>query len=191
MKETFESLFNLRIKREGSQELLDYIRQSDFFEAPASTKFHSAFKGGLVHHSLNVYDQLGAFFDGKNNDDKRMESIAICGLLHDLCKTNYYKIEMRNVKNQLGVWVKVPYYTVDDQEPYGHGEKSVYIITQFMKLTPEEAYAIRWHMGGFDEAVAGGSQAISAAYYKYPLAVLLHMADMAATFIDEKLPNQE
>ena len=75
------------------------------------------------------------------------ETIALISLLHDICKVNFYKTDYRNAKNDQGVWEKVPYYTIDDTLPYGHGEKSVYIITGFMRLTREEAFAIRFHMG--------------------------------------------
>lgn len=112
-------------------------------------------------------------------------SIIVCGLGHDLCKANFYKVETRNAKNEAGEWVQVPYYTVDDQLPYGHGEKSVYILSRFIELTEAEAMAIRWHMGGFDDAVKGGSYALSRVFEKYPLALALHIADMQATYWDE------
>ena len=114
-----------------------------------------------------------------------LESITICALLHDLCKVNFYTIEMRNVKEN-GVWVQKPYYTVTDTLPYGHGEKSVYIISGFMKLTREEAMIINWHMGGFDERVKGGSYAIKNAFTMYPNAVLFHVSDMEASYLDEE-----
>ena len=113
------------------------------------------------------------------------ETIAVCGLLHDICKANFYGVEMRNRKNDKGQWEQYPFYIVNDQLPYGHGEKSVYIINGFMKLTREEAMAIRWHMGGFDESVKGGSHAMSDAFSQFPLAVLLHVADLQATYLDE------
>lgn len=117
---------------------------------------------------------------------QREESIAICALLHDLCKANFYKVSTRNVKNeQTGKWEKAPFYQVEDQFPYGHGEKSVFLIERFIRLSTEEAVAIRWHMGGYDEAVKGGSYAQSAAFDKYPLALALHLADMQATHMDE------
>lgn len=110
----------------------------------------------------------------------------ICALLHDLCKANYYKLGTRNVKNEsTGQWEKAPYYSVEDLFPYGHGEKSVFLIERFMKLHVEEAVAIRWHMGGFDDAARGGSFAISEAYDKYPLAIKLHIADLTATYLME------
>ncbi|SCJ34752.1 Uncharacterised protein [Anaerotruncus sp. 2789STDY5834896] len=106
--------------------------------------------------------------------------------MHDLCKANFYKVSTRNVKNeQTGKWEKAPFYQVEDQFPYGHGEKSVFLIERFIRLSTEEAVAIRWHMGGYDEAVKGGSYAQSAAFDKYPLALALHLADMQATHMDE------
>jgi hypothetical protein len=113
------------------------------------------------------------------------ESIAICGLLHDVCKANFYKPETRNRKNSHGKWEAYKAYAIDDQLPFGHGEKSVYIINSFMKLTREEAMAIRWHMGAFDDAVKGGCNALSKAFSLYPLAVMLHTADLQATYLDE------
>lgn len=163
------------IKRPGADNLLNWLEKSDFFTAPASTRFHGNFVGGLVVHSVNVYNRLAC-----DDEEKR----AVCGLLHDLCKVGFYTIEMRNVKKN-GLWEKVPFYTVKDQFPYGHGEKSVYIINKFMKLTDEEAFAIRWHMGGFDDSVKGGSYCLNGAFEKYPLALQLNIADTQATYIDE------
>ena len=183
-REEFLSIFRQHVARPGADRLLDWLdNKTDFFTCPASTRFHGACEGGLCMHSLNVYHALhDSFF--KEGDSE--ESFAICALLHDLCKANYYKVSTRNVKNDAtGQWEKVPYYTVEDQFPYGHGEKSVFLIERFMRLKTEEAVAIRWHMGGFDDAVRGGSFAISAAFEKYPLALLLHLADMQATYLDE------
>ena len=134
-------------------------------------------------HSLNVYHALhNSFF----TEGESEESYAICALLHDLCKANYYKLGTRNVKNETtGQWEKAPFYSVEDLFPYGHGEKSVFLIERFMKLKVEEAVAIRWHMGGFDDAARGGCFAISEAYDKYPLAVKLHIADLQATYLME------
>ena len=158
---------------------------ADFFSAPASTRFHGACDGGLCAHSLNVYRVLhGTFF---TPDEDSEETFAICALLHDLCKANFYKKGTRNVKNEAtGQWEKVPSYSVEDMFPYGHGEKSVFLIERFMKLKVEEAVAIRWHMGGFDDAVRGGSFALSGAFEKYPLAVKLHIADLEATYLLEQ-----
>lgn len=159
--------------------------ENRFFTAPASTKYHGACEGGLLLHSLNVYKTLREryFEEGKDSE----ESFAICALLHDLCKAQFYKVSTRNVKNDVtGQWEKVPYYTVEDAFPYGHGEKSVFLIERFMRLKTSEAMAIRWHMGGFDDSARGGSFAISLAYEKYPLAVKLHLADLESTYLKEK-----
>ena len=106
--------------------------------------------------------------------------------MHDVCKAQFYKVSCRNVKDPAtGKWEPVPYYTIEDEFPFGHGEKSVFLIERFLRLKPSEAVAIRWHMGGFDNAAQGGSMAISQAYERYPLAVKLHMADIEATYLVE------
>lgn len=176
------------IHRVNIDSLEDYLRdETDFYEAPASTRFHGAYGGGLVEHSLAVYDNLRGLY-GIYKDAITpipFESLIIAGLLHDVCKANFYKSGTRNVKDANGIWQTVQTYIIDDQLPLGHGEKSVIILQQFINLTPDEIYAIRWHMGGFDDAgrsYAGG-QSLSAAMSKCPLLVLLHMADLAANFI--------
>lgn len=186
-KETFINIVRDKIKREGVEELIGYLEKSDFFTAPASARFHCDHEGGLCEHSLNVFYRLRKVVldEYGNFDTISEESIAICGLLHDLCKIDFYKVDFRNVKEN-GEWVQKPYYSVDEKLPYGHGEKSVYIINGFIRLTREEAIAINWHMGGFDARVQGGSgSAISESYRRFPLAVWLHMSDLTATYIDE------
>ena len=183
-KEQFMETYREHIRREGADRLLAWLEKSDFFAAPASTRFHGSHAGGLCRHSLGVHERLTQLVE-----DERIspETMAICGLLHDLCKVDFYRESTRNVKNEkTGQWEKQPFYLVEDSLPYGHGEKSVYIISGFMKLSREEAMAIRWHMGGFDEAVRGGSLALSGAWERYPLGVLLHAADLLATYIDEE-----
>ncbi len=182
-KDKFIKAYNEAITRQGAKELLAWITdKTDFFKAPASSKFHNAFEGGLAEHSLNVYN---AMIDRYNNG-KPDESFAIAALLHDLCKAEFYKVSQRNVKNETtGQWEKVNYYTIDDKFPFGHGEKSVFLIERFMRLKIDEAIAIRWHMGGFDDAARGGSFAINGAFEKYPLAVKLHIADIEATYLIE------
>ena len=188
IKKEFTEIYTSNITRDGSKELLEYLNKSDFFNAPASTQFHSAYEGGLAEHSINVYKRFKQSIMSEYGEDYQdkisEESIAICGLLHDLCKIDTFKIEMRNKKVD-GNWVQVPFYTVEDGLPYGHGEKSVYIISGFIKLTREEAMIIDWHMGGFDARVRGGAYGLSDAYYKYPTAVLFHTCDMIATYLDE------
>lgn len=187
LKSEFISLYNEKITRPGAKELLSYLEGTDFFTAPASTRYHLARSGGLVEHSINVFKRLSALCanEAQASGGKftaTEESAAVCGLLHDVCKANFYTVEMRNKKNAAGAWEQVPYYSINDTLPYGHGEKSVYIISAYMKLSREEAMAIRWHMGAWNE---GESNNASNAFGKYPLALLCHIADMEATFIDE------
>ncbi|MBQ3502461.1 MAG: hydrolase [Clostridia bacterium] len=188
-QERFIQIFNENIKREGADNLLDWLINSDFFTAPASSKFHSAYEGGLCEHSLKVFDRYIKLLKMEYGEDFSkqisLESVAIIALLHDVCKVDFYKTDYRNVKVD-GQWVQVPYYTVEDKLPYGHGEKSVYIVGSFIKLTREEAMAINWHAGGFDDRVRGGSYGMAEAYYKFPNAMIFHMADMMATYLDEE-----
>ncbi len=187
-KDDFIAIYEQNIRREGSAALLDYLKKSDFFTAPASSRFHLAEESGLVRHSLNVYFRLKELVENEAKPWAEKigdESVAICGLLHDVCKISTYKIDYRNQKQADGSWAQVPYYTIDDALPYGHGEKSVYIINGFMRLTREEAIAINWHMGSFDERNSHGGKVMAAAYEKYPLAVLTHAADLMASYLDE------
>lgn len=189
-KEEFLEIFYENIERDGSEKILDWLERSDFFTAPASSRTHSAFEGGLCFHSVCAYKRFVRLLQneyGNNWQDKvSPESVAIIALLHDVCKVNFYVTEMRNVKED-GQWVQKPFYKVEDTLPYGHGEKSVYIISSFMKLTREEAMAINWHMGGFDDrAKFSGSASMKNAFLKYPVALLFHMADMQTTYLDEE-----
>lgn len=189
-KERFLDIYNTHVTREGADKLLDYLdsRASDFFTAPASARYHSSFEGGLLKHSLNVYDCLAAYLErprvketyGLDPDE---ESVAIVALLHDLCKVNVYKPGTRNVKDEHGVWQQVPTYEFDDKLPYGHGEKSVYIITGFMRLTREEAFAIRYHMGFSNN---DDPRNVGKSFEQFPLAFALSVADMEATYFLEK-----
>lgn len=184
-KDEFIKIYNEEIKRDGSADLLNWMLKTDFFDAPASTKYHCACAQGLVRHSLSVYNVIMKKHFNELEDSR--ESFAICALLHDLCKAEFYKVSTRNVKNEkTGVWEKQPYYMVEDSFPYGHGEKSVFLIERFMRLKTSEAMAIRWHMGGFDDSVKGGNFSISIAYDKYPTALKLHLADLESTYLCEK-----
>lgn len=195
MKDRFVELYQQLITRPGADKLLAWLETTDFFEAPASTRFHLSRPGGLVEHSIHVYHRLHDLLvserQNRENEpfielsDSEEETIAICGLLHDICKANFYAVEMRNRKNEQGQWEKYPFYVVNDQLPYGHGEKSVYIISGFMKLTREEAMAIRWHMGFSDNDFRAGGFSVGIAFEKFPLALLTHMADLQATYLDE------
>lgn len=184
-KQEFIEIYNKYITRKGADKLLEWIEKTDFFTAPASTKYHGACECGLVMHSLNVYRVLRERYFEEGTDNE--ESFALCALLHDFCKANFYTVSTRNQKDpKTGEWKQVPYYAVDDKFPYGHGEKSVFLIERYVKLSLEEAMAIRWHMGGFDDSVKGGSFALSKAFGDYPLAVKLHLSDLEATYLLEK-----
>ncbi len=191
------------VNREGIEKVVEYLeneKMSDFFTAPASTKYHLACAGGLARHSLNVYYRLLSLVTlqkdtyraiSEEEYAKMQDSIILVALLHDVCKTNFYKPGSRNAKNEkTGQWEKVPCYTIQNDLPMGHGEKSMYIVSSFIKLTREEAIAIRWHMGPYDEAAKGGSYDIGAAFEKYPLAAMLHAADMLAANLDEATAPQ-
>jgi len=187
-KKRFLQVANDMIKRPGIENLLKWVEKSDFFMAPASTKYHLAVEGGLCQHSLHVYDRLQKEVVAEYGYESPYsdETIALVSLFHDVCKIGVYKTEMRNVKNQdTGRWEQVPYYTFDDSLPAGHGEKSMYILNSFMHLTREESMAVLWHMGGFDARVKGGDYSCSKAFAMFPLAILLHAADLKATALDE------
>ena len=188
-KEEFIQIYTDNIKRNGADKLLEFLEKSDFFTAPSSTRFHGAYEGGLVQHSVNVYHCLKDYLSrprtkelyGMNYSE---ETIALVALLHDVCKINFYTVEMRNRKNdETGQWEKVPFYTVNDTLPYGHGEKSVYILSGYFygddRLTREEAFAIRYHMGfsGTED-----NYVIGKALEMYPLALALNVADMEASY---------
>ena len=188
-KERFYSIYTEKITRDGADKLLDYLSSPacDFFTAPASTRFHGAYEGGLCEHSLNVYDCLCDYMHRQRVGELyglscSPETLAIVSLLHDVCKTNCYKPSTRNVKDEHGVWQKVPTYEYEDSLPYGHGEKSVYILSGFLRLTREEAFAVRFHMGfsGTEEV-----RLVSDAFEKFPLAFALHTADMEASLFME------
>jgi len=174
---TFEEIYTTYIKREGSAELLRWLKSGDFFTAPGSTRFHDSYAGGLAEHSAKVFYELTRLLNAYQNMKVSAETAAIVSLLHDVCKANCYKVELRNKKNEHGQWIQVPVYTFNEDFAFGgHGSKSVYLIQKFMRLTDEEAVAINCHMG-----VESGNWAVNDAFRAYPLAFLVHTADMAST----------
>ena len=185
-KQEFEHLVDRHIRREGVGQLLQWLGSTDFYTAPASTRFHGAYEGGLVLHSLNAYRRLrdlNVFFNGDEWAYSN-ESVAVVALFHDLCKVRCYKVGSRNVKDEnTGVWKKVPFYKFEEEYPFGgHGSKSVYLVQHFMKLEPHEAAAINCHMGPWDRQDYGNPGEV---YSNNRLAWLLHVADEAATYIDK------
>ncbi len=209
----FEELMG-SIERDGVKELMDYIKnKTDFYTAPASTQFHLACDGGLLQHSLNVYDCLVA--KKESPVWKRIieaipeESLIIMALLHDLCKVNFY---VKGTKNQKTydpekvaaaenwqvkhddkgnfIWETVLRYEIDDTMPLGHGEKSVMLINCFMKLKTPEIFAIRWHMGFSEEK--SQYKAVGDAMEKYPIVLALHEADLEASkLLEDVAGNKE
>lgn len=182
-KESIKSQFYTllkSVKRDSIDLLVKFLEESDFEIAPASTVFHGNYEGGLIEHSLDVYNEAKrlkeAYKDVFTIDD---ESLIIAALLHDLCKVHMYKTEKRNRKNDAGQWEQYDFYIKDEKLAYGgHGSKSVFIAQQFIDLTVEESVAINSHMGSWD-----GNKSVGDAYEMFPLAWLIHVADEAATFL--------
>lgn len=172
-------------RQAGLKRLLEWLDTKDFYTAPASTRYHGAYPGGLVEHSLDVLEfalKFAPFCEAELSE----ESIAVAALFHDLCKVSFYKLDKRRQKvgNE---WKEVEYYTIDEAMNFGgHGSKSVYLISPFIVLKPDEAAAINCHMGFSDCAPGNGVASISRAYEQYPLSWLIHVADEAATYIRKR-----
>lgn len=182
-KETYLSIARRLIHRDGIEDLLEWLEQTDFFSAPASTRFHGNHESGLVLHSLNVFFQLKKLCKEVYYCEASDESIAIVSLFHDLCKVGCYKTEMRWRKNAQNQWEQYPVYAFKEDFAYGgHGSKSVFLVQSFMKLTPEEASAINCHMGQWDSTNYSNPTTV---YERNLLAWLLHVADEAADFVME------
>ena len=192
-----------KVQRDGVDKLMGYIRQSDFYTAPASTRFHLSCAGGLLRHSLNVLDALRGLLvwnpgtsvweyqvAGHAVDAIPDESVIISALLHDICKTAFYSVSTRNVKNkQTGKWEEQPFYTVSDRMPLGHGDKSAMIIKEYMTLTQRELYSVWWHMGAMDTST--DTRTFKTAVEKYPFILALHTADMmASSFMEAESGNK-
>ena len=183
-KEEFLSLCRTSIQRKGLEDLLKWLQEADFFTAPASTRYHGAYPGGLCQHALDVYryaKKLAFLLPTPPSE----ESLAIASLMHDLCKVNMYRMDRKNQKIN-GEWMEVPYYLIEEKYHFGgHGAKSVFLVLQFMKLTTEEAAAINCHMG-FSDGSPSTVRDVSGAYQQFPLAWLIHVADEAATYLLER-----
>ncbi|MGD9642816.1 MAG: HD domain-containing protein [Elusimicrobiales bacterium] len=188
MKDKILTELRVNVTRPGLEKLLDFLTISDFFIAPASTTHHLAVRGGLAAHSWIVYQSL-KHIAKEHITVASASNVAICGLLHDICKVNFYKPDSRNKKVD-GVWQAIPGYAVDDQDPLGHGEKSVIILQRFIGLTKDEALAIRWHMGAWDAEGYMQRQRLSQAIDACPLLRALMLADQFSTyFLETNLPE--
>lgn len=201
-KEKFVALARKYVKRDGLERLLAYLDKSDFYTAPASTKYHLCVDGGLCQHSLNVFERMvqlctlyfkkepsdETVFNGATIDEDgafNMENIAIAALFHDICKAYCYKKDFKNVKVD-GKWEQQEYWKWEEVFPYGHGTKSVFILQQFMRLTIDEALAIRFHMAGREDPLTDNvERQFAQVYEKNKFAYLLHAADDFAAWLDE------
>lgn len=176
---TFKTYCKTLIHRDGFEDLMKWLDGTDFYTAPASTRFHGSYKGGLLQHSINVYHQFQRLLAVYQEIKCSEETAAIISLFHDITKVNFYGVEQRNRKNDDGKWERYDAYTIDEKYCFGgHGAKSVYLVQYFMRLTPEEAAAINAHMGAFADERVGN------VYEQFPVAWLLHVADEAASYID-------
>lgn len=166
--------------------LINFLdNESDFWRAPASTRYHESYEGGLVEHSLKVYERL-LHLNYQHMLNLEEESMAKAALFHDICKANFYRKTTRNRRMEDGQWRRITTYEVEDQLPMGHGEKSVAVLQKHqLPLTEEEMLAIRWHMGGFTEGIDsfGTGQALSNAMAGYTLVPALHIADMMSVWL--------
>ena len=183
--------------RKGIDNVLTKLTELRFFEAPASSRFHLSCKGGLAEHSMNVYNAALMLREQvikvkpELEDQLPLDSIAICTLLHDVCKIDIYKEGILSRKNEEGYWEKYVGYQVDYNMglPIGHGEKSVIMLLSWgLELTPEEMLAIRWHMGPWDLPMqsAEHKESFNAAKAKSPLVSLVQSADGIATGLLER-----
>lgn len=165
-----------QVKRPGMDELMKFLVSSDYFSAPASRGHHLNVPGGLAVHHWGVFR---GFLDIYRSicPDVGMDAIRVCALTHDLCKVNFFKITkdafLANSR---------PEITIVDQEPLGHGEKSVIVLQRYIKLTTDEALAIRWHMGAWDAAGDTARRCLNLALDRCALLRGLMLADQMATF---------
>lgn len=196
IKEQFAELLSAT-KRKGIEQVIDMLEEKGFFEAPASSRFHLSCKGGLAEHSLNVYEAAIMLREQiiikkpELEAQLPLESVAICALLHDVCKTDIYKEGILSRKNDDGYWEKYVGFSVDYNMglPLGHGEKSVIMLLSWgLELTPEEMLAIRWHMSAWDMPMqsAEHKESFNAAKAKTPLVPLIQNADGVASGLLER-----
>ena len=159
---------------------LNWLRDTDFYKAPASTKYHDSQPCGLLKHSLDVCDRIIELSPLPSFEAVKLDNAILCALVHDWCKIGLYKEFMRNVKEN-GQWVQViGYQWTNPKVPLGHGEASQYLASRFFHLSLEETLAIRWHMGPWNVSDDGKSY-LQNADENYPLVLMLQFADQLAT----------
>ena len=189
----------LSTKREGMEKVIEKLEELGFFKAPASTKFHLNYEGGLLEHSMNVCEMALELRELMIRKKKEMhdalpkESVIIAALLHDVCKADVYKPAIKRQKNEKGVWCDVLGYDVDyGNFPLGHGEKSViWLLQNGLKLTTDEIIAIRWHMSAWDLPLQSPEhkESLNAAKAKSPLVSLVQLSDGLASGLFEWEPR--
>lgn len=191
MWETFKDLLK-STNREGIDNLIKWLDESDFKFAPASTKYHNCFRGGLLKHSLDVYYHMYDFKSYIDYFEIPNDTIILTSLLHDVCKVHCYGVDYRNVKNENGEWVRTPYYTWDEATPgFGHGTKSVIVLLNTgLKLSILEQAMIANHMGFSGTTDTKVIAEVSKSFSKYPQGLILHWADETSTFLMESLDLQ-
>ena len=193
-KEQFIELLR-STESQGIEKVIQYLEESGFFSAPASTAFHLNYEGGLMEHSMNVYKMAIAMREPivamkpEMREKLQEKSIIIAALLHDVCKAKIYQKTKKWNMNSQGKWEQKEGYTTDySQMPFGHGEKSVIILLDLgLKMTVDEMVAIRWHMGAWDLSFQSyeAKSNINESGNRYPLLSLIQAADNMATHILE------
>lgn len=183
------------VNREGIEKVIDFLEKSDFFYAPASSLYHGNYEGGLLEHSLNVYNiAMKLYEDFKQLSPEKVanlsvESVIISSLLHDICKCYFYVPKIKSRKNDNNEWEQYIGYEINDQLPLWHGAKSVILLQMIgLQLTVDEMLAIQWHMGAWNNGYTEAStkKSMGDAYSRYPLCLIVHCADSMATFILEE-----
>lgn len=186
-RETFIKIMS-QVNRPGVKELLNWLEGTDFYSAPASTRFHGSYPGGLVEHTLNVAYELRDLVKYYEIEGIPKDSIIIVALAHDFCKINTYEETIVNVppqRTQSGKWEQKQGYKKSEYFKLGHGAKSLSILQDFIKLEDYEKEAIYWHMGAYDISTLSSTNNLYDVFAENKLAFLLHIADMTSTYIIE------
>ena len=182
--------------RENIEYVIEDLESYGFFDAPASARNHFNYPGGLVEHSLNVYDAAMMLREGiirrRPDLEKKLpaDAVVIASLLHDVCKADIYNLVTRKRKNEIGVWEETQEYEVSySRMPVGHGEKSVVMLLRMgLDLEDDEICAIRWHMGPWavDTSSIEQDKSYRQSIANSPLLPLIHTADTIASQIFER-----
>lgn len=176
LERTYEQrllLFDTLMRDIIDEEFRQYLIDNGFFTAPASTKFHGSYEGGLFDHSFNVAMSLLELTTKLDLTWSRLTSPLIVGMFHDLCKIDQY---LFNAETKTYIWS-------NSQKLLGHGDKSVKLLLEHMELTQEEINCIEQHMGAFTNKEEWSRY--TTAIQSYPNVLYTHMADMIASHIIE------